>query len=1101
MANSSPKDGLDGNIIADTSIRQPVFITMLMLLTLVIGFLAYRSLPVNLLPDFNIPIVAVNVQYPGAGPQSVADQVAQPIEDTVNTINGVKHITSNSSEGVASIVIEFQAGVDVNRAEQDVREKVNAAVPRLPKDIRTPTFLKFDPNDQAILTLSVASEAGRTPLELRKLVDDEIVPRLQRIDGVGAVDVNGGQVRQINVLMDLDKLKARQVLPVQITRALQSANTNYGLGSISSGDRDVSLRAPSQIQKPDDITKIQITGTSFRIGDVARVEDGVAEPTSFARLDGKDAITIGVRKQSGTNTVAVADAVKAEVKTFFDKRPDLKYFVPSDQSESVRGSVNSALEELVLASLAAMLIVLIFFRDLRNTLVTVAGLPVIMIGTFALFQLFGLSINLITLLALSLSVGLVIDDAIVVRENIFRHMERGESPRVASSRGTAEVALSVLAMTLTIISVFLPVTFTTGITGIIFKSFGITVAGAMAISLVEAFTLAPMLSAFLFKQRIPHGSAAQIATRAVRGEPQQYTGSGETVAPTTADYNHALMEAEDEVGPMGRFYGRILDWSLRHRFIIVVLALAVFVASGFVATQLKFSFFPGQDNHLFSAQFELPPGTPLAATNKLAQQAEAVLLNDPTVEAVISTVGSTGNPEKASFLVKLKGKTPTLQAQNTLRPQLAFLPKLAFGQPSFQGSSADVTSRSLQLSIQSTRPIEELTPLLLQLQGQASTIPGLTDLDTTFKPGKPELRFYVDPTKTGNLGITNDDIASSVRALINGDRATVYREKGDDIDVLVRLQSGDRASTDALRGITVPTRGGSVPLSALVTADTGASPATIRRYDRLNQVLIGANVVGRNTNDVQADIAAKLADFRKSIPANVNNDLFVSFVGTAQSQTEGFGTLFIAMGLSVLFVYMVLASQFGSFLQPLVIMLAMPFSFIGAFVALILTRIELDITGMIGLIMLLGLVTKNSILLVDFTNNLRKAGMEKNLAIERAGAVRLRPILMTTLAIVVGALPTAFGIHILSEGEGGEFRRGLAVVLIGGLITSFFLTLLVVPVAYSLLESITRRVSTGFRRRAPVADTAGAAPITVPLTPVETQTNGIGTTEPSGSAD
>lgn len=1076
MAKPAHSDGLDGNIIADTSIRQPVFITMLMLLTVVIGVLAYRSLPVNLLPDFNVPIVAVTVSYPGAGPQSVADQVTEPLEETINTINGVKHITSNSSEGIAQIIVEFSAGTAIDQAEQNVREKVNAVVPRLPRDVRTPTFSKFDPNAQAILTVSVAGDGTKTPLELRELVDNEIVPRLQRIDGVGSIDVNGGQVRQINVLMDLNKLKSRQVLPVQITGALKSANTNYGLGTIGAGDLEVSLRAPSQIQSPTDIERIQVTGTAFRIGDVARVEDGVAEATSFARLDGQDAITLAVRKQSGTNTVSVAEAVKSELTAIFTARPELKYFIPNDQSKEVRNSVDSALEELLLASLAAMLIVLIFFRDLRNTIVTVAGLPVIMIGTFVALQFFGLSLNLITLLALSLSVGLVIDDAIVVRENIFRHMERGETPRVASSRGTAEVALSVIAMTLTIISVFLPVTFTTGITGIIFKSFGITVASAMAISLVEAFTLAPMLSAYLFKQRLPHGSIAEIAVRGIKGEPEPAHAREETVAPVAAgsDHSHALMEAEDEVGALGRFYERTLGWALHHRAFVMAIAVAVLVLSGLVATQLKFSFFPAQDNHTFTAQFELPPGTPLAETNRLAKQAEQVMLADPLVEAVISTVGFTGNPERASFFVKLVGKTPTLDGQDALRPQLDFLPKLAFGQPSFQGSSADVTGRPLQLSVQTTRSIEEITPVLLALNDQASSIPGLTDIDSTYKPGKPELRFYVDPTKTGNLGITNDDIASSVRALINGDRATVFRKDGQDIDVVVRLEPGDRTSTDDLRGITVPTRGGSVPLSALVTVEAGASPATIRRYDRLNQVLIGANVVGRNITDVQADIQARVEEFRSTIPQDVSDDIFISFAGSLQSQTEGFGTLYIAMGLSVLFVYMVLASQFGSFLQPLVIMLAMPFSFIGAFIALIATGTELDITGMIGLIMLLGLVTKNSILLVDFTNNLRKAGMARDRAIERSGAVRLRPIIMTTLAIVVGALPTALGIHIFSAGEGGEFRRGLAIVLIGGLLTSMVLTLLVVPVAYSLLDSATSRFSQRMHRPEPVSVSAEA---------------------------
>lgn len=1055
MARSS-SEKLNGMVISDTSIRQPVFITMLMVLAIVVGLLAYTTLPVNLLPDISVPVVAVTMAYPGAGPESVADQVAKPVEDTLNTLNGVKHITSNSSEGLTVIIVEFDTSVNVDKAEQGVRDKVNAVRPTLPTDVRDPVFLKFDPNDSPILTVAVAGDGTRSPLELRKLVDNDIVPRLQRVEGVGSVSVNGGQVRQINVQMDLNKLKAYQILPVQITRALQQANSNFGLGTITAGEQDVGLRAPSMLEKPEDIARVQITGTPYNVGDVATVEDGVADSVSYARLDGKDAITIAVRKQSGTNTVAVADAVKAEVAKLFEGRPELRYFVPNDQSTAVKNSTRSAIEELLIASLAAMLIVWLFFRDLRNTLVTVAGLPVIMIGTFAAIKLFGLTINLLTLLALSLSVGLVIDDAIVVRENIFRQMERGATPRQASSRGTAQVALSVLAMSLTIIAVFLPVTFTSGVTGIIFKSFGITVACAMAISLIEAFTLAPMLSAFFFKQKNIHGH-----THSKELTPEQ----------------ELLEEAKEDPGRIGQFYGRLLAWSLNHRLAVVVIALVVFVASFGVASTLKFSFFPAQDTHTFNVGYELQPGTPLARTDELAKQVEALLSGDQDVEAVLANVGGTGASERAEFFVKLHENASTPVVQQRLREQLTKLnlPNLAFSPPSFQGNSTAITSRTIQVSIQTTKPVSELVPLLQQLQGQANGIQGLVDVEASYKPGKPELRFHVDPSKSGDLGVTNDDIAQSVRTLINGSRATVLRQNGDDTDIYVRLRAADRSSVEAIRGISVPTRAGSVPLSSLVRLEVASSPTTIRRYDRLNQVLIGANVEGRNANEVQAEIASRLKG--QGLPSDVT----VSFVGQTQQQTEGFNTLIIAMLLSVLFVYMVLASQFGSFLQPLVIMLAMPFSFIGAFLALRLTNIDLDITGMIGLIMLLGLVTKNSILLVDFANRLRDAGMEKHAALEAAGAIRLRPILMTTLALVVGSLPVAIGI-----GEGTEFRRGLSIVLIGGLITSMLLTLLVVPTAYSILDSVLRRVGRLFRRGGtpqPFGETA-------PLQPAASTTNG-----------
>lgn len=1041
MARSS-LDNLDGMVISDLSIRQPVFITMLMVLAIVIGLLAYTTLPVNLLPDFEIPVVSVAVPYPGAGPESVAELVSKPVEKTLNTISGVNHITSNSSDGISQIIIEFENGVDVNRAEQDVREKINAVLPSLPRDIRDPVISKFDLNDAPIMQIAVAGNGSITPLELRRLVDDDVVPRLQQVQGVGSVDVNGGQVRQINVFMDLQKLQAYRILPVQITNAISNANNNTGLGTITQGTTDINLRAPSILQNPQDIARVQITGTPYRVGDIATIEDGVAEVKSYSRLDGQDAITIAVRKQSGTNTVQVADNVEEQLGELFSNRTDLTYYIPNNQATSVRSSTESSIEELLLAAVAAMLVVLLFFRDLRNTIVTIVGLPVIMIGTFAAMSVFGLTVNLITLLALSLSVGLVIDDAIVVRENIFRQMERGLSPRQASSRGTAQVALSVLAMTLTIIAVFLPVTFTSGTTGIIFKSFGIVVASAMAISLIEAFTLAPMLSAYFFKQR-------DIGRHGVK---------------TFATPEEELIdEASEDHGRLSRAYGRLLATSLRRRWVVMLIAGVILGVSVVAATGLKFSFFPAQDSHQFLMGFELPPGSTLSETDALARQVEAIVKQDSDVDAVLATVGSTGSPERAEFFVKLKEKVPTPPTQERLRQELAplNLPKLVFGQTSFSGSGTGIANRQIQLSLRTTRPIQELLPLAQQLQGTGQQVQGLVDVDTNYNPGKPEVRFYADPTKIGSLGVTNNDIASSVRALVNGDTATVYRKDGQDVDVVVRLEQGDRASTDDIRGITIPTAGGSVPLGSLARVEIATSPTTIRRYDLQNELLIGANVVGRNTNEVQREIQAGLDQIQ--IPPDVQ----VSFRGAAQQQQEGFTTLFVAMGLSVLFVYMVLASQFGSFLQPLVIMLAMPFSFLGAFVALLLTGIELDITGMIGLIMLLGLVTKNSILLVDFTNRLRSAGMPRNEAIATAGAVRLRPILMTTAAILVGSLPTAMGIHFLSSGEGSEFRRGLAVVLIGGLLTSTLLTLFVVPVAYSLLDSVISWFGRVFRRNKP----------------------------------
>ncbi|HMA36509.1 MAG TPA: efflux RND transporter permease subunit, partial [Chloroflexia bacterium] len=512
-----PPPRLRGNPIADTAIRQPIFILMLMMLALVVGGVAYTTLPVNLLPDIDVPTVAVTLPYPGANAESVVDQVVRPVEDQVATLSGVKHVTSTASEGAATLVIEFENSTNVNQALQDVRDKVNATLPRLPRDLKTPIYQKFDPNQQPILSVAITG-AGRSPLQLRTLVDNEIVPRLEQVSGVGAVTSSGGQVRQINVLMDGQQLAVKRLVPAQIAQAIDAANASQSLGTIHTGSQDFDLRAPSMLATPADIGQVQITGTPYRVGDVATVEDGVAETSGYARLNGQDAVVVDVRRQSGTNLVQVVDAARTQLTDLFARYPDLHYAVVSDQSTRVRESVDGSIEELILAVFAAMLVVLLFFRDLRNTLVTVSGLPIILIASFAAMAAFGITLNLISLLALSVSVGLVIDDAIVVRENIFRHMERGESPMPAASRGTAQVALSVLAMTLTLIAVFLPVAFTGGVTGIIFKAFGLTVASAMALSLVEAFTLAPMLSAHLFKGRPGAATAAAARPRSAQAD-------------------------------------------------------------------------------------------------------------------------------------------------------------------------------------------------------------------------------------------------------------------------------------------------------------------------------------------------------------------------------------------------------------------------------------------------------------------------------------------------------------------------------------------------------------------------------------------------------
>ncbi|NJL33827.1 MAG: hypothetical protein HC893_08160, partial [Chloroflexaceae bacterium] len=643
-------------------------------------------------------------------------------------------------------------------------------------------------------------------------------------------------------------------------------------------------------------------------------------------------------------------------------------------------------------------------------------------------QIFDQTINILSLLALSISVGLVIDDAIVVRENIIRYIEKGYSPLVAASKGTAEVALSVLAMTLTVIAVFVPVTFTTGTVGIIFAGFGIPVAAAIAISLFEAFTLAPMISARAF-------------ARTPRKEHKQ--ANDRFTDPRIPE------ELREEVGPLGHFYGRVMGWTLRHRLITLSLGVFVIILSVLAAGNVKFAFFPSQDSGEFGYGFSMPPGTPLEVSDQFARQAEQILLADPEVEAVLTSVGVDGSAEEVEFYVKLHEEAVTNEVQERLRPQLAAFPDSAMSIASFNGTSTDVTNRPLQAEILTTGDLEDIIPIAQQIEAKFEDIPNLEDVDMTYAPGKPEIRFLINPGRANDFGFSNNDLAVTLRTLVDGDTAATFRDDGSDYDIVVRLEAEDRTDFTSISTLRVPLQGQMVPLASVASISIDESPTSIRRENRQTMIVVGGNNFGRNINEVQADMQTAIATI--DLPPNVA----VAFGGDTAEQGAGFESLLIAMGLSILFVYMVLASQFGSFFQPIVIMIAMPLSFVGAFLGLSLTGVELTIFGMVGMIMLMGLVVKNSILLVDFSNRLLDAGVEKNAAIQQASAVRLRPILMTSLTLILGALPSAIGL-----GEGGDVRRSLSVVVIGGMITSTLLTLLIVPSSYSILKSDCLRAST-----------------------------------------
>jgi HAE1 family hydrophobic/amphiphilic exporter-1 len=627
---------------------------------------------------------------------------------------------------------------------------------------------------------------------------------------------------------------------------------------------------------------------------------------------------------------------------------------------------------------------------------------------------------------------LVIDDAIVVRENIFRHMERGETPKEASSRGTNEVSLAVLAMTLTVLSVFLPIGFATGIIGKFFREFGLTVAVAVAISLLEAFTLAPMLSAYFFKQRKP--------------KPGHETEEG----------------MASSLGWLDRNYRRVLAWTLGHKKTSALIGVLVFLSIVGLAMFVQTSFLPNIDNGTFTAGLQLPAGTPLEQTDAVARQIETAMKQVPGVQDVFTTVGGQGTPEQASFTVKMSETGLLGSAEPEIRRRFANVPHLAFSFSSSFGGGGGVLGRPIQLNVNTTNAtssVDELDQVSNQVMAAITDVPGLVDLDRSFQSGKPELHIDVDRQRAARVGLSTASVGTTVRTLVNGVAASRYREVGNEADIVVRLRPEDRSRLADILTLSIPSTSGQlVPLDSVATISPSTGPTSIRRLNRQPQVVVGANFFGRAQGEVTNDVMARVAKLK--LPADVT----ISLGGQTQLAAESFNSLLFSMILSVVFVYMVLASQFGSFTQPFVLMLALPLSIIGAFLALLIVHFSFDMTAMIGIILLMGLVTKNSILLVDFTNRLRQQGMSREEALLTAGPIRLRPILMTTLSLILGMLPVALGL-----GAGGSFRAPMAVAVIGGLITSTVLTLLLVPVAYSILDIIMGRF-----KRAPEPDVQAA---------------------------
>lgn len=1024
--------------LADLAIKRPVFITAIVTVLIVMGLMAMTKMPVDNFPNVTFPVVTVTTTYPGAAPSEVETLISKIVEDEISTLPGIKRLSSVNNEGISTVVAEFTLETDIKYAEQQIRDRVSAARRKLPEDIDEPVFRRLDPADQPILILSVtAPSMGEA--QLFDFADKFVRPRVEQVNQVGLVEVVGGREREIHVQLDRQKLKTYELAATQISNRIAAAGANVPAGKVDESKSETVIRTLGEFKNIKDVNSVIVSffgnDVPVTVSDVGQVVDTVQDETSRGFLNGQKSLFLLVYRQSGSNTIAVADAVKKKVgqieEQLKNEKKEASIAVVRDGAKAIRANVTDVRETIMFGIFLTIFVVYFFLGSGRSTFITGLALPNSLIGAFLLMWICGFSINIMTLLGLSLAVGLLIDDAIVVRENIFRHTEMGKPPIKAASEGTKEVLLAVIATTFAVIAVFGPIAFLQGMVGQFFKEFGLTVCFALLISLFDATTMAPMLSAY-FAGAGGHGS------------------NKKTTGIWANTMGRALRNFDRFQTYLENTYEKILQWTLSHPIKIIVGAFLLFVVSIGSMKFIPKTFLPPQDMGEFSVSLDLPPGTNLEGMSEVANKVDSVIRSNKEVDQSVMFVGSQTGANKTTFFIQMvpsdKRKLNTTQFKEKMREQLK---QFKYANPIVK--DIDMVGggwRPFNLNIVGD-DIVELEKIGNIVYEKLKNHPGLNDVDLNYRPGKPEFQVVPDKARAEALGVSTTAMGMELRTLVEGSTPAVFREHGEEYDIRVRLKPDQRNIKEAFEATYVPNVNNSlIRLRDVAKPVVTTGPATINRQDRARYVQVQADIAanGPGLGAVMSDIQTM---FEKDI--KLPPGMRYSFAGQAENFQELVINMLIAAGLGILFIYLVLASLYESFVIPFTILLVLPLAAIGAFFALLITRESLNIFSMIGCIMLLGVATKNSILLVDYSNQLIATGMSMRDAVIRAGKVRLRPILMTTFALIAGMTPLAIGLN-----EASKQRTAMGVAVIGGLISSTLLTLLVVPAAFSFLERFRR---------------------------------------------
>lgn len=1022
--------------IVKTSIKRSTLVVVIFTILIGLGAFSYTQLNYELLPKISAPVVSVTTIYPGASPHEVENTVTKKIEDAVSSMEGIKKITSNSMEGVSAVVVELEQDMDVDLSLQEAQRKVNAILSDLPEDVKTPSLGKFDFGDLPIMRLGVSAQMP--PTELYDLVDNKISPTLSRIPGVAQINIIGGQEREIRVNIDQNKLASYHLSILQINQMIGNSNIDFPTGKIKTNGEETTIRLKGKYSNVDELRNLVIAanpdGGVIRLKDVAEVLDTKKDPELISRVDGENAIGLSIQKQSDANAVEISAQAK---KTMADLEKQyssshLKFKIASDSSDFTLEAANSVMHDLLIAIILVALIMLLFLHSLRTAVIVMIAVPVSIISTLTAMYVGDFSLNLMTLLALSLVVGILVDDAIVVIENIYRHMEMGKSRWQAAYDGVREIQTTVVSITLVIITVFLPIALTGGTVGDLLLQFSVTVAVSTAMSLLVAFTVIPLLaSRFAKVQKLSNTS---IIGRVVHGFEWGVTR-----------FENGMTNA--------------LKWSFSHKTIVLVGAFVLFIGSfalvgfGFIGSE----FVAAGDRGEFIIDIELPKKSTLENTNFVARDIEEFISKYPIVKSISTTVG------------QVTGRSATSK-----EPYKAEL-NVTLVDQEHRDISTDVFARKIKIAIEENIPGAKIKSVPISVMGTADDAPiqvilsgneldtllntskdvmamldhvqGLAQIETSVDEANPEIEVNIDREKMAKLGLTLAEVGGTMQTAFAGNDDAKFRAGENEYDINVQLDQFDRRNADDIKNLTlINNRGESIRLSQFATITNGSGPTRLERLDKATTVTVKAQVIGRPVGTVGNEVKEKMADM--SLPAGVS----FSMGGQLESQGEAFGSLFFALFASLILVYLIMVALYNSYAYPFVVMFSLPLAVIGALLALAMSANSLSIFSILGMIMLIGLVAKNAILVVDFTNQLKSAGLQVKQALVKATQTRIRPILMTTLAMAIGMLPIA-----LASGPGAEWKNGLAWVLIGGLTSSMFLTLIIVPVVYYLMDRLLAR--------------------------------------------